>query len=384
MKTILGNISPELIKKTYRWFRYGHERKRLVRENGIRRRQNELLPKLFVNDNRPLVVFVVQGADRFSGKDNISGGAISIMSLCEETRKLNEQYGFQTIMCTMHGEVLLEKHEQFENNTPVFRFEQLHPYFTQSSVVTFHIPEYMTEKFVTTLSVADRLWFQERKMVHINIMNQNIRLMPRVDIIAKVKNVTDKVTITTAHQKYCTPIYREKYGVPIHKFSVWISPEQYRFVEWKDKDNLIVVSPDEHSMKSQVLEQLKSIPGLKVQIIKNLTYNQYKELISRAKWSLTFGEGLDGYLIEPVFSGAIGFAVYNEDFFTPDYKELKTIYSDYNDLSGNIHKDIVKLDVEKEFENYQKKIFQICAYHYSKEQYLSNVKAFYDGQYTHP
>ncbi len=383
MKTILGNISPELIKKTYRWFRYGHERKRLVRENGIRRRQNELLPKLFVNDNRPLVVFVVQGADRFSGKDNISGGAISIMSLCEETRKLNEQYGFQTIMCTMHGEVLLEKHEQFENNTPVFRFEQLHRYFTQSSVLTFHIPEYMTEKFVTTLSVADRLWFQERKMVHINIMNQNIRLMPGVDIIAKVKNVTDKVTITTAHQKYCTPIYREKYGVPIHKFSVWISPEQYRFVEWKDKDNLIVVSPDEHPMKSQVLEQLKSIPGLKVQIIKNLTYNQYKELISRAKWSLTFGEGLDGYLIEPVFSGAIGFAVYNEEFFTEEFKTLPTIYTSYDELNARIVRDINHLDFENEFILTQNMLFKTCAFHYSGEVYVENIKKFYRDEYTY-
>jgi len=67
-------------------------------------------------------------------------------------------------------------------------------------------------------------------------------------------------------------------------------------------------------MKEAVLGELKQVAGLSVQIIRNLTYDQYKSLVSRAKWALTFGEGLDGYFIEPVFSGAIAFAVYNEQF----------------------------------------------------------------------
>ena len=383
MKKVLGNISPRFIRQTYRWMRYGHERSRAAREPGIKKRQNDLLPELFLNDERPLVLFLVQGADRFTGKDSISGGAISIMSLCEETRKLNEEFGFQTIMCTMNEEFLLEKHEQFENNTPVFRFEQIPRYFTHTPRVIIHVPEYLTGKFISTLTDTQRDWLSSRDLVHVNIMNQNIRLMPGAEIISLVSQVAQKITITTAHQKYCTPAHRKEYGVPIHKFSVWISPEQYRFVPWKDKENLLVVSPDRHPLKEAILQQLQSVPGLKVQVIQNLTYTEYKELIARAKWSLTFGEGLDGYLIEPVFSGAIGFAVYNEEFFTEEFRTLPTIYSSYEALVSQLIPDMGRMDQKDIFPVIQKELFGVCALNYSGEVYVENIKKFYLGEFTY-
>ena len=98
----------------------------------------------------------------------------------------------------------------------------------------------------------------------------------------------------------------------------------------------MVVSPDPHPAKEAVMDLLNSVTGLRIQVIQNLTYEQYKELISRARWSLTFGEGLDGYFIEPVFSGSVSFAVYNEEFFTQDFKPLSTVYSSYEELLKRI------------------------------------------------
>jgi hypothetical protein len=61
-----------------------------------------------------------------------------------------------------------------------------------------------------------------------------------------------------------------------------------------------------------------------------MTYQEYKATISKAKWALTFGEGLDGYFVEPIFSGDSSFSVYNPSFFIEDSWSLRTVYRDYD------------------------------------------------------
>lgn len=304
------------------------------------------------------------------------------MSLCEETALLKDIHGAQTIMCTLNSDHLLLRHNMFENQTMVFRFEQLAIFFVNVKAVLFHLPEFMVTHFMHTLNIKDKAWINQMQEVHINVMNQNIRLMPEPAELAGLKQVGGKITITTAHQKYCTGFYRDYYGVPIHKFSVWISPEQYHFNKWQGKKDLLVVSPDEHPLKSEILTQLRAIPGLDVRIIQNLTYKAYKELIAEAKWSLTFGEGLDGYLLESVFSGAVGFAVYNEQFFTPDFKDLVTVFQSVEILKNKIIGSIEKLKREVDFEIYQQKQFALCAKYYSIETNKKNIENFYTREYT--
>ncbi len=382
MKELISSVSPLVLKKIYRLFRYRNERHKFSREIGIRRQQNLLLRQHYDKDASRLIIFVIPGSDWATGKDKISGGTISIVSICEITRTLEKIHHAQTIMCTMREDHLLLQHTMFENDTFVFRFEQLADYFGNVKNVMIHLAEFRAGHFIGSLSAKDRKWLKGMDMVHINIMNQNIQLMPSSGEIERLKAFAGKVTMTTAHQKYCSLHNRNYYGVPIHKLSVWISPEQYQFRKWADKENLLVVSPDEHPMKKDIMHLLENIPELKVQIIRNLTYAQYKGLVSRAKWSLTFGEGLDGYLIEPVFSGAIGFAVYNEHFFTADFRDLPGIYSSYELLAQQIVKDIVLMNNERTFMTYQRQQFEICALHYSKEQYQRNIAAFYNGEYT--
>ena len=72
--------------------------------------------------------------------------------------------------------------------------------------------------------------------------------------------------------------------------------------------------------------------------------NDYKKLISRALFTITFGEGYDGYFIEPYFSGSIGFAVRNDTFFPKKMSSLMGLYSSWEDMELNIVKDIRKLE----------------------------------------
>jgi len=144
----------------------------------------------------------------------------------------------------------------------------------------------------------------------------------------------------------------------------------------------MIISPDEHELKSAVLGTIsKNMPDIRLQIIQNLTYEEFKSTISRAKWALTFGEGLDGYFIEPIFSGCVGFAVYNEQFFTHDFRSCRTVYPSYQSLLDSICNDMTELDNEDSFTRYQREQYECCAKYYSYQQYQDNIFSFYRKYY---
>ena len=123
-------------------------------------------------------------------------------------------------------------------------------------------------------------------------------------------------------------------------------------------------------------------PQLQLQVIRNLSYEDYRRVISKAKWAITFGEGLDFYFIESIFSGGISFAVYNEKFFTKDFNNLQTVYPDYETLIQNICKDIIRLDNKKSYTEYQRDQFKMCAKYYNYKIYKDNVSSFYKKYYS--
>jgi hypothetical protein len=371
-----------MMKYIYRLIRYHNQRKKFVREIGIKKTQDRKLRAQYSSHQKKLIVFIVPGADWATGADKISGGTISIVSLSEESAQLESTHGAAVIMCTLPEAHIFLNHTTFENHTDVFRFDQLPSYFRQLTFLMIHLPEFLVSEMHRVVSKSAMKWFEAIPNFRINVMNQNIQLMPPTASLRSLEQYGANLSITTAHANYCNMANRKKYGVPLHKFSVWISPEQYSFKQYEEKENLIVVSPDPHPAKEAIMNVLENISDLKVQIIRNLTYSKYKELVSRAKWALTFGEGLDGYFIEPVFSGAVAFAVYNDEFFTPDFSDLETVYATMDALEKRISNDIASLNNNAQFNIYQKKQFDLCAKYYSKEQYKKNIAAFYDGQYT--
>jgi hypothetical protein len=373
---------PAFIKPFIRYLYYPQERAKVAREPAIKHLQDNNI-RGYSSDSKKLIIFFIGGADYDTGSDRISGGIISIVSLCEESRRIKSIHAAEVLMCTLPREHLLAKHTKFENNTDVFRYDQLERYFKKATDILVHIPEYLCNHFVTLAVQQELNWLIKTDRLHLNVLNQNIRLMPLAQEIDQLSRYASETTITTAHQQYCTPKFRELYQVPLHKFSVWISPEKYLYRPYPEKKNLLVVSPDSHPEKESILKKLSIVPGLQMQIIQNLTYEQYKEVISYAKWTLTFGEGLDGYFIEPIFSGAIGFAIYNEDFFTVDFNALPTIYESINTLSDKIATDILNMDNLVNYKMYQQRQFDLCARYYSKEEYLQNIAAFYKKEYTY-
>ena len=119
-------------------------------------------------------------------------------------------------------------------------------------------------------------------------------------------------------------------------------------------------------------------------MIRGLTYEQFKRLIARAKWSLTFGEGLDGYFAEPVFSGSVSFAVFNDRFFTSEFATLPTVYSSWNDLELRIADDIKRFNEASAYFECWKRSYELLTDLYDVRRYRENLRQFYLGNYTFP
>lgn len=348
-----------------------------IKEFKIKQIQEKLLKENYSPNTNKLIVFLTPGTDI------VNGGILSISSIYEETVKLKHIHGAEVIMCTIPEDPPLLRYTKFNNQNYIYRFSQVLPYFQNLQNLRIHIPEYVIGRFLKNISNEDYSHLSKITDRHFNIMLQNIKLLSPIEDIGRLKKL-GKVICTTAHEQYSSPKIRKKLGIPLHKLSTYVSPEQYDRKSYPEKENLMIVSPDNHPKKMEVLNLIrKQIPQLKIQIIKNITYEEYKKVISKAKWAITFGEGLDGYFLETIFSGGVSFAVYNTIFFTEDFKSLQTVYDSYATMAKKICSDIRVLDNKEAYTKYQNKQYTLCTKYYNYKEYVENLVLFYRGRYTY-
>ena len=192
--------------------------------------------------------------------------------------------------------------------------------------------------------------------------------------------------MTTAHERYTNIEKRELYNMPLHLFSAWLTPTPYRKRTFEEKENLIIYSPDDINTvsnsstlnKKDIIKNLEAkLPHYTFLEIKNMKYDVYKEYASKAKFAITFGEGLDGYLTETIFSGGISFGVYNKVYFTDDFKNLPSIYQSFNELSEKIVDDIKYYDTLEHYNTYHNQLYTIVTKSYSYDIFKEKVTQFY-------
>ena len=216
-------------------------------------------------------------------------------------------------------------------------------------------------------------------------MNQNILMMKHPGEIARWFSLTEKVTQTTAHNKYTTQSIADEYALPTHHFSTFVDPRQYHHVPYNKKEDLIVFSPDTTKKKELIVSRLKKdFPKYKFVTIKDMNYEKYKEVISKAKYTVTFGEGFDGYYVEAFFSEGITFAVYNDDFFpNKNFAKFDNTFDSYEMMLENITKAMKKLNEKQAYEKTVADNMHEITKLYGYENYKNNVKKFYLGTYTY-
>ncbi len=314
----------------------------------------------------------------------VSGGILSIAQIAQDTQSMFRKKNVKVFLATFLEEITFFTYPNFDCSMPIFRFEQFPERFKKLDFLTIHIPELYIEPFLKTLSKTCLSWLKSTSNLKINILNQNIQLMPTVEITEQLKMLSNNITQTVAHSAYCTKEVRDKYGYPLQRLTPWVDTH-YIMRSYKEKENLLLYSPDSNEKKEDVLFVLKKhFPDMEQKEITNLSYKEYLGLISRAKWVITFGEGLDAYFSEPFRSGGISFAVYNDEFFLPENKQWPTVFSDYEEMEKKLPEKIKELDNQVLYTTVSaqmKKVFntdEICKNH------MKDLRDYYDGKYMFP
>jgi hypothetical protein len=312
-----------------------------------------------------------------------TGGVMSIASIYRESISLAPIHNATVVLCTLPDDPRLLRYTWFKNRNYILDFEAVLRRCEQIDWLMLHIPEYAVNRMVTWLARARFTLLARVHHLHLNVMLQNIDQIADQDIGALREYGV--VTCTTAHDRYSTRETRSSLGVPLHRLSVLLGPEMYTAVPYEQKKNLLLVSPDAHPLKRLVLSAVSAaLPGLDIRVISNVSHEQYKMWLRQAKWMITFGEGLDGYFVESVFSGGVPFAVYNDRFFTPEFALHETVYASWEVCAQSIATDLRRLDTPGAYQRCWGDLNTLLSRIYRTEQFRHNLRRFYMGDYTVP
>jgi hypothetical protein len=325
-------------------------------------------------ETRRLIVFLTPGYELRSG------GVMAITAMYQETLALRSLHNAEVVLCTVPGDPPFLKYGWFENSNYILDLESVLKHCGQLDYLLLHIPDYRVNRVLEWLSDFGQL-LQNISEVHLNVLLFNVDLIEGQDVKGLAR--FGKATCTTAHEAYSNLATREKVGVATHSLLICKGAEYYSPASYHEKEQLLVVSPDAHPFKERVLQKIaQGLPQLSIQVIQGLSYDEYVRTIRRAKWALTFGEGLDGFFVEPVFSGAVSFAVFNQRFFTPRFAELENVYPSWEALLDRIAEDIRRWDEPAAYSQHWQQTYELVSEHLDTNRFRENLRSFYRGEYT--
>lgn len=310
-------------------------------------------------------------------QDCISGGIISIFKLAELSRSLNSDNLVQMFSGPGNGNV--SKYTRFDNEELIVGSSVLFELVAQQKIKTLHIPEVLVSWFFDeVLSIG-----VDCRNLHINILNQNTELMPRSDFVESLKSKCRSLTQTTAHEKYSSREYFEKFNIPLTHLSTYMSPVHYKKTSFSEKENNILISHDPHYIKDSLFSVLSSsFVGYEKVTIIGMSYANYLSLTSKSKYMITLGEGMDNYFIETVFFGGIPFTVYNSNFMPSEMADLENVCLVEDDFIDMIDRVIFKCETDVEYREYLwERNYRILSKIYDYEYHTKKLKNFYAGIY---
>ena len=336
---------------------------------------------VFLKTRKNIIIFLTPGDIR------INGGVLSIFSLAAKTRDITgEKYFVQ--LCTYPNHVTYLKNRSFKHKDIIVTFNSLLDVLEVGCVekILIHIPEYYSRFFYGALSPSQRRKLSSFQNLKINILNQNIEQLPEIQYLKGLEKISNRITITCSHSKFCNQNLSDRYKFPVHFLSVQFKSKYWKIIPFEKKKKQIVLSPDDSPWKKNVIDLLRmNLPGWKLITIRNCKYEEYLRLISESFFTISFGEGFDSYFIHPFYNNSVGISVYN-DFFFPDktWLQIKTVFSSSDELLKSLMPTISSLLTSKDQYmqlqcNVKNKLFLL----YSSKHFENNIEHFYKEKYDY-
>lgn len=340
-------------------------------------KEQDLYDLTALQQAQKLIVFLIPNIKM------MTGGIQSIYSICKYSREICPDA--LCLISTHPGKFTYSHNDFFKNDEQIFRWEQIVENAKNAREIIVHVPEYFAGKFYKSLKKADIKFLKSAENLQINILNQNIELMPAPEKIRDLFKLTNNITQTIGHHRYATQEVCNKWKIPTHFLSVHIDLSGYKPYPFEEKEKIIVLSPDNAPYKEAVIEKLKNeLPDFKLVTVENMTFDEYMDLIARAYFVISFGEGFDAYFIQPVFVGTLGIAMYNNRFFPDEsWKEFGNVYENSTDFIYDLISNLKSFIGNQEY--YYSLIDKMSDKFknlYNEKYFIENLKKFYNQDYN--
>ncbi len=271
--------------------------------------------------------------------NEMSGGIYGMFFLADLMKRYKSEHGYEVLLMTNPNESgdTYCRQRNFLNSADVYRFEQI-IYCQKAEELYIHIPEYATVGFLARCGEKTIRYLFERKRIFINVLNQNTNLMPEPDEFSDLRRIADEITQSVAHHAYFGQEFANKYNLPTILIPAYTDLSAYPSSRFVDKEDLIIYSKDSAPHKEDCLRVIRSsLPHYRLVEIRSMSFDDYMELATRCRFSISFGEGFDGYVAQPIYQGGIGITVHNKDFFpSEDFLRFPNFFRDSGDLLENV------------------------------------------------
>jgi hypothetical protein len=309
----------------------------------------------------------------------MSGGIYSIFSIADHMRRVKTFHGHDVLVLTrpQPGRLTYFRNTNFRNSENVYRFEQL-CLCKGAREIYLHVPEYASEFLMRDLSREERQYLLSRETVHVNLLNQNIKLMPSKECFADLREFCGgSLSQSVAHHAYFTQEIADKYHLPTLLLPPYTDLSAYSPVSFDQKEKLIIYSLDEAPHKRRCLERIaRDLPDFALVEIRDISFDRYMDCATRCMFSISFGEGFDGYLAQPIHQGGIGFTVYEPRFFPSDrFRSYENIFTSGDEMVEGICDRILFLSRNREvYRSLNKKWIEEYSKLYDYDDYLEKIK----------
>lgn len=315
-----------------------------------------------------------------SDHEIVSGGILSIFYLYEETKKKFPDSVVEIIFMNRNSKV--REYKWFSNDVKIKNIFFERYYISGSNQILIHVPEVYISKFKFEWKKNGLTKFNNKTII--NILNQNNELMPNPDDVYLNLKEFKRITMTLAFIRNLEPCKINFPNLDIFVLSAWFYKTTYQIIPFEQKTDLILISPDAHSDKQAILNELNKCEGLEIFEMNYLPYEKFLEIQKRAKWTITFGEGYDNYFQGAYLTGGIGFSVYNEEFFNSDFENNKfpqVIFKSYADLRENICNSINLYNSKIKYDSLSQEIRTLVLKNNNEDIVRSNLHNYYNNIY---
>lgn len=317
--------------------------------------------------------------------NEMSGGIFSFFSIANVVRRLRSQHGYEVALMTRPNDnnITYCRQKNFPNSEDIFRFEQIERCRNLQELY-LHLPEYVAPDFVEKLEESTLNFLKSLKVLDINLLNQNYELMPESIEFTSVRELAHSLTQSVAHHSYYGQSFADKYDLPTLLLPAYTDLSAYNPSIYENKDNLIIYSLDDAPHRKAVLAKLvQELPEYELIEIRDITFDQYMNLATRCKFSISFGEGFDGYVAQPIYQGGIGMTVYNEEYFPSDeFLQYENFFESEEDMVENIITTIKSLDSDKErYTRLNEKLVAEWDKLYSYDDYVKQIKKLINKEF---